>query len=162
MTLEKSDNPDKEPDLCKEAAWKTADPFVYRLLKEERKEMRDHMTQAEELLWAKLKSNKLGVKFRRQHMILGFIADFVALSCQLIIEVDGRIHDQQKEYDENRSFLLRERGFRVIRFTNDEIIHNIDSAIQRIKELLNVPDPSRLSDPTLPITIGPPPSGEEW
>lgn len=95
-------------------------------------------------------------------MILGFIADFAALSCQLIIEVDGGIHDQQKEYDENRNFLLRKRGFRVIRFTNEEIIHNIDRAIQRIKEQLNVSDPSRLYDPSLPITIGTPLNGEEW
>lgn len=130
------DKPDKENpvDLCNEAAWKTADPFVYRLLKEERKEMRDHMTEAEERLWDELKSRKLGVKFRRQHMILGFIADFVSLSHCLIIEVDGGIHDKQKEYDENRTFLLDERGFRVIRFTNEEVLHDIKSVVKRIKE----------------------------
>lgn len=131
--------PDKEKpvDLCKEAAWKTADPLVYMLLKEERKELRDHMTKAEELLWKELKSRKLGVKFRRQHMILGFITDFVALSCQLIIEVDGGIHNSQKEYDENRTFLLNERGFRMIRFTNEEVINDMDGVIRRIKEQIN-------------------------
>lgn len=116
--------------------WNTADPFTYHLLKDKRKEMRDNMTQAEEILWEHIKSKKLGVKFRRQHVIGNFIPDFVALSCKLIIEVDGEIHKYQKEADEQRTYSLNEKGFKVIRFTNDEISKDINITLERIKKEL--------------------------
>jgi len=117
-------------------AWKTADPSVYPHLKNDRKRLLKNMTPAETVLWEYLKSNKLGVRFRRQHVIANFIPDFVALSCKLIIEVDGEIHNFQKEYDEDRTFLLKERGFRVIRFKNEEVLNNIEKVIEKIKENL--------------------------
>jgi len=116
--------------------WKTADPSVYPHLKNDRKRLLKNMTPAETVLWEYLKSNKLGVRFRRQHVIANFIPDFVALSCKLIIEVDGEIHDFQKEYDEDRTYLLNERGFRVIRFKNEEVLNNIEKVIEKIKENL--------------------------
>ena len=116
--------------------WKTADPSVYPHLKNDRKRLLKNMTPAETVLWEYLKSGKLGVRFRRQHVIANFIPDFVALSCKLIIEVDGEIHDFQKEYDEDRTFLLEERGFRVIRFKNEEVLNNIEKVIEKIKENL--------------------------
>ena len=118
--------------------WKTADPSVYPHLKNDRKRLLKNMTPAETILWEYLKSNKLGVRFRRQHVIANFIPDFVALSCKLIIEVDGEIHDFQKEYDEDRTFLLKERGFRVIRFKNEEVLNNIEKVIETIKENINL------------------------
>lgn len=90
-------------DLDKDAFidhWNTANPFTYHVLKDRRKEMRDNMTLAEEKLWEEIKSKKLGVKFRRQYIIGNYVPDFVALSCKLIIEVDGEIHKYQKAEDE--------------------------------------------------------------
>ena len=115
-------------------AWNTADPHFYHLLKDKRKELRDNMTEAELILWEHIKSNKLGVKFRRQHMIECFIPDFVALSCKLIIEIDGEIHKYRKEYDNDREHFLNEKGYRVIRFENDEVLNNIEFVIKKIKE----------------------------
>jgi very-short-patch-repair endonuclease len=115
-------------------AWKTADPYFYHLLKEQRKEMRDNMTEAEKILWENLKSNKLGIKFRRQHLIECFIPDFVALSCKLIIEVDGEIHNFQKKYDFEREQFLIQKGYRLIRFKNDDILNNLEMVLKKIKE----------------------------
>ncbi|MEI6555678.1 MAG: endonuclease domain-containing protein [Paludibacter sp.] len=118
-------------------AWKTADPNVYHLLKDNRKRLLENMTPAELILWEHIKSNKLGVRFRRQHVIENFIPDFVALSCKLIIEIDGEIHNFQKEYDEDRTYLLEQRGFRVIRFKNEEVLNEIEKVIEVIKANIN-------------------------
>ena len=115
-------------------AWNTADPILYPYLKNSRKQMRDDMTEAESLLWKCLKSKQIGVKFRRQHIIDNFIPDFVCLSCKLIIEVDGEIHKFQKKYDDERTKFLNERGYRVLRFNNEEILNEIELVIQKIKE----------------------------
>ena len=117
--------------------WNTADPSLYDLLKDKRKLLRDNMTDAETVLWEQIKSKKLGVKFRRQHIIANYIPDFVALSCNLIIEVDGEIHKYQKEEDEQRTIELAEKGFKVIRFTNYEVLKNIELVLQKIKRELN-------------------------
>jgi very-short-patch-repair endonuclease len=117
--------------------WNTADPSLYDLLKDKRKLLRDNMTDAETVLWEQIKSKKLGVKFRRQHIIANYIPDFVALSCNLIIEVDGEIHKYQKEEDEQRTIELAEKGFKVIRFTNDEVLKNIELVLEIIKRELN-------------------------
>ena len=118
--------------------WNTANPFTYYVLKDKRKEMRDNMTQAEERLWVEIKSKKLGTKFRRQHVIGNYIPDFVALSCKLIIEVDGEIHKYQKEEDERRTYELTQRRYKVIRFTNDEVLKDIQKVLEKIKSELIV------------------------
>ena len=118
--------------------WNTANPFTYYVLKDKRKEMRDNMTPAEERLWDEIKSKKLGAKFRRQHVIGNYIPDFVALSSKLIIEVDGEIHKYQKEEDERRTYELAQRGFKVIRFTNDEVLKDIKKVLEKIKSELIV------------------------
>jgi len=114
--------------------WNTADPYFFILLKERRKEMMNNMTEAESTLWGYLKSNQLGVKFRRQHIIEYFIPDFVALSCKLIIEIDGEIHNFQKKYDSEREHFLNEKGYRIIRFQNNEVLNDIEFVIKKIKE----------------------------
>lgn len=116
--------------------WNTADPFTYSGLNEKRKEMRDNMTLAESVLWEHIKSKKLGVKFRRQHVINNYIPDFVALSCKLIVEVDGEIHNFHKEADAQRTFYLNELGYKVIRFTNLEVLNDINIVLQKIKNEL--------------------------
>ncbi|WP_240743182.1 leucine--tRNA ligase [Ilyomonas limi] len=111
-------------------------PAQYELAKQMRKEH----TEAEEILWQALRNNQLGVKFRRQHPIDAFIVDFVALQNKLVVEVDGGYHEteEQKLYDENRTKVLNEIGFTVIRFTNEEILHNLDASLNIIKEAINL------------------------
>jgi very-short-patch-repair endonuclease len=93
------------------------------------------MTEAEEILWEHLRNNKLnGLKFRRQHPLDIFIADFYCHQRKLIIELDGGIHDvlNQREYDEGRTFELEGKGFKILRFRNEEVIKDIDSVLYRI------------------------------
>ncbi|WP_298763142.1 class I tRNA ligase family protein [uncultured Polaribacter sp.] len=108
------------------------------LLLEKAKEMRANPTPAEAILWKQLKGKKTKLKFRQQHLINDYIVDFVCLTRKLIIEVDGRIHDYQLEKDEARTLELEQKsGFKVIRFTNEEVIGNIDEVILKIEKELN-------------------------
>ncbi|MHB8258879.1 MAG: methionine synthase [Bacteroidia bacterium] len=103
------------------------------------KDMRKKPTHAEEKLWDALRNRKLNTKFRRQQPIGQFIADFVCIEQKLIIEVDGEIHNSKKEYDEGRTYLLEDIGYRVIRFSNENVIHRIDEVIKKINEELLTP-----------------------
>ncbi|WP_262904630.1 endonuclease domain-containing protein [Hymenobacter lucidus] len=97
--------------------------------------MRHEPTPAEELLWQRLRGNQLGVKFRRQHSIDRFIADFVCLPHKLIVELDGAGHlePNQAEYDKGRSGILAELGFHVLRFANDQALNETEKVLQAIK-----------------------------
>ena len=102
---------------------------------ENAKELRRSMTEAEEILWKHLRNSKLhGLKFRRQHPVDIFIADFYCHQKKLIIELDGNIHDilEQKEYDEGRTFILEEKGFKILRFKNEEILNDLENVLERI------------------------------
>lgn len=89
-------------------------------------------------MWHILRGKSLGYPFKRQHIIDCFIADFVCLERNLVIEVDGLYHQlpDQKISDAERTERLNKMGFRVIRMTNDEIIGNIDNVIEKIKNAL--------------------------
>ena len=100
------------------------------------KELRRDMTPAEKTLWNELRANKLGVHFRRQQVIQGFIVDFYCHKASLVIEVDGDIHDLQQEEDARREKALSELGLRVIRFRNDEVVRNLSGVVQRIKQFI--------------------------
>ncbi|MEO2059871.1 MAG: DUF559 domain-containing protein [Mesonia sp.] len=107
------------------------------LLIKKAQENRANPTEAERILWEQLRSKKLeGYKFRQQHLIDDFIVDFVCLSKKLVVEVDGKIHETTKEYDGERTKILEEKGFKVIRFKNEEIICNLDNVLQKILETL--------------------------
>ena len=99
------------------------------------RELRREMTLAEAILWQELCANKLGVHFRRQQIITGFIVDFYCHKAALVIEVDGDIHDLQKEDDARRERALSEIGLKIVRFRNDEILNNLLTVVKRIKEL---------------------------
>ncbi|MBQ2435783.1 MAG: endonuclease domain-containing protein [Bacteroidaceae bacterium] len=116
--------------------FQTASPDRYELLKAFARENRNNQTDAEKCLWQQLRSSELGVKFKRQHIIYDFIADFVCLEKMLIIEVDGAYHftDSQTEYDIYRTEELERFGFRVLRFTNEEVIYKTQEVIRKIKE----------------------------
>jgi very-short-patch-repair endonuclease len=98
------------------------------------KELRRNMTPAEKILWEELRANKLGVHFRRQQVIQGFIVDFYCHKAGLVVEVDGDIHDLQKEEDERREKVLRELGLRIVRFRNDEVLKTLHIVIKEIQE----------------------------
>ncbi len=102
------------------------------------RENRKGHTEAEAILWKELRGNNLGEKFRRQHPIDAYIVDFVSLQNKLIIEIDGGYHEteDQKIYDDARSSVLNQIGFKVIRFTNEEVINHTKETIKRIKEAL--------------------------
>ncbi|QOD61063.1 DUF559 domain-containing protein [Polaribacter haliotis] len=116
----------------------TARPSVYKLMKELQKDRKKQTTEAEQILWEQLRAKKLENKFRRQHIIDEFIVDFVSISKKLIIEVDGKYHNtkDQKEADELRTQILKELGFKVIRFNNEEVVGNIENVLEKISEEL--------------------------
>jgi leucyl-tRNA synthetase len=97
------------------------------------KENRKQPTEAEDKLWQEIRNEKLGFKFRRQHLIDKYIVDFVCLAKGLVVEVDGSVHDFTKEEDEIRTNRLNELGFTVIRFTNDEVLNTISNVLEKIK-----------------------------
>ena len=100
------------------------------------KELRHDMTPAEKLLWQELRGNKLGVHFRRQQIIAGFIVDFYCHRAALVIEVDGDVHDLQKEEDAGREKVLLEMGLKVVRFKNDEVVRELPEVVEKIKEFV--------------------------
>ena len=118
----------------------TASPDRYNLLKEYARHNRREMTQSETALWQALRREFRGIKFRRQHPIGDYIADFLCLTEKLVIEVDGAYHSepQQQQEDQWRTEFLQDKGYKVIRFTNEEVNTDIKGVIRRIKEeLLN-------------------------
>jgi very-short-patch-repair endonuclease len=98
------------------------------------KYLRDHLTSAEQLLWQQLRDRRCaGLKFRRQHPIGKYIVDFYCDQLKLIIEIDGSIHEQLQGYDNVRQKELSSLGFMIIRFTNLEIVKNMDLVLTKIK-----------------------------
>lgn len=115
--------------------YETADASLYTVLQERALQHRNYPTQAEAVLWEYLKGNRLGAKFRRQHLIGQYIPDFVCLSKQLIIEVDGGYHfiGDQPTSDEQRTAYLESFGYHVIRFTNEEVLTDTQNVLQKKK-----------------------------
>ena len=118
--------------------YETTDGSTYNILLRNAKSNRRYATEAESLLWEYLRNRRIGYRFRRQHPIDGYIPDFVCLSQKLVVEVDGGYHylGEQPFSDAERTQYLNERGFEVIRFSNEEVLHNIDRVIQTIKETI--------------------------
>lgn len=94
------------------------------------------MTLAEKCFWNAVKTDRfMGLHFRRQQIIHGFIADFYCEELNLVVEIDGGIHEEQKDYDKLRDQIINRYGIRIIRFTNEEVLNNGDWVLSRIKEL---------------------------
>jgi methylmalonyl-CoA mutase cobalamin-binding domain/chain len=119
--------------------WETASPALYDVLKERAKEMRNKPTEAEKMLWNVLSNKGIeDLKIRRQHIIGEYIVDFVCLEKKLVIEVDGGIHDtiEQKEHDQYRTDWLTSKGFKVVRYTNKQVLTDINNTIESIRKEL--------------------------
>jgi len=115
--------------------WQTP-AAVWKYLKPLAREMRKEPTEAEDVLWQHLRGKQLGVRFRRQHAIDRFIVDFYARDPRLIIEVDGSIHETQEEYDSMRQAFLESLGYRVLRFTNEQVLQDIQGVLAVIRAAL--------------------------
>ena len=101
--------------------------------KERSRELRKNMTPAEKILWEYLRAKRFNnLKFRRQQVIEGFIVDFYCHSLGLIVEVDGKIHDKQQEYDRHRENIFISQDLHVIRFTNEQVVNNIEGVLKAI------------------------------
>ena len=103
------------------------------------RKLRSRVTVAEEKLWSLLRNRGLkGRKFRRQHAIARYVADFYCHECKLIFELDGHHHagEEGREYDELRTKVLAEMGITVIRFWNDEIIKSSEKVLRKISNYL--------------------------
>ena len=115
-------------------AYKTADPAWYELLKEFARKNRHNMTLAERVLWDELRANRTDRKFLRQHIVGDYIVDFLCREEGLVIEVDGGYHSErvQQHDDEVRQRWLEKMGYHVMRFSNEEILFDLDRVIDEI------------------------------
>lgn len=115
---------------------------------ENAKRLRNNVTEAENLLWQVISNKQLGVKFRRQHPISCFIADFYCHEVKLIIELDGSIHDlpEVSNNDIERQRIIEQFGIKIIRFKNTELYNNLDSVLEKIKETIQA---KQLASPPL-------------
>jgi len=100
--------------------------------------LRKNPTHFENILWHHIKANQLGVRFKRQHPIWMYIADFYCHELKLVIEIDGSIHNLSEimEYDTLREEYIKSFGIKVIRFTNSEIKYNISGVLERIDNVI--------------------------
>lgn len=114
-----------------------------RSMQERARELRKNMTPAEKKLWPKLRNGQIcGAHFRKQHPVRPFIIGFFCAKAKLAIEVDGDIHQTQIEYDLERSkWLVDNKGYKILRFSNYQIESNIESVIEKIKAALCQPPP---------------------
>ncbi|HWR58981.1 MAG TPA: endonuclease domain-containing protein [Thermodesulfovibrionales bacterium] len=100
--------------------------------------LRKNQTDAEKALWQRLRNRGLqGMKFRRQAPVGPYVADFLCESAQLIVEVDGGQHAENKEYDQYRDDFLRANGYEVIRFWNNEVLGNLDGVLEALTVTLS-------------------------
>jgi very-short-patch-repair endonuclease len=114
-------------------------PTVPRQSWSKAQKMRRLPTEAEKLLWQTLRSRVLGTVFRRQHPIGPYIADFACLKAKLVIEVDGDSHkrDDVREYDSERTYYFESRGFRVLRFSNREVLFDLENVVSAVNRALH-------------------------
>ncbi len=113
------------------------------LIQQRARELRRRATEAERVLWERLRNRRLGgLKFRRQHPLGPYIVDFYCAEHRLVIEVDGPIHERQKERDALRTEYLEAYGYRVLRFTNEDVLTDIEAVLERILAACREPSPS--------------------
>lgn len=133
---------DNDKDSLMERDWyfKQASPDRYLLLKEFAAENKKHMTEAEYVLWQALRAKRLnGYRFVRQYIIGDYIVDFANLYMKLVIEVDGGYHSEPRQIEDDRvrTHHLEEMGFSVMRFTNEEVLFDLDATLQTIEQYLD-------------------------
>ncbi len=117
------------------------------------KQLRRAMTRAETLLWRYLKANRIdGLGFRRQIPFRNYIVDFACLSAKLLVELDGESHDfeERQKADQNRDAFFKSEGFHVLRFTNEQVMSNLDGVVVAIRQAASSRASCSPPSPTLP------------
>ena len=113
-------------------------------------ELRKNETEAEKIIWEKLKNNKIkNLKFRRQHPISIYIADFYCHQLKLVIEIDGEYHWSKEQIikDKERTDILNFNGLEIIRFTNNEVLNNINWVMEKIIKKIDEIENSNFPNP---------------
>jgi very-short-patch-repair endonuclease len=119
---------------------------IIQAVKELCRDLRKRSTRGEQVFWNEVRNREiLGKKFLRQYLIFFkymnqkkfFIADFYCYECRLVVEIDGKSHEYQKEYDELRTYIINNLGIRVLRFKNEEIETDINKVLRRLRVVLN-------------------------
>jgi len=114
-------------------------------LKQLARSLRKNQTDAERKLWRRLRARELcGFKFRRQYPIAPYIVDFICVEKRLIVEIDGGQHATMTEIDNTRTEFLNARGYRVLRFWNNEVLQQLDAVLAKIFDSLTHPHPNPL------------------
>jgi very-short-patch-repair endonuclease len=117
------------------------------------KQLRKTLTPAEQHLWQALRGGKLaGLKFRRQHPVGNFILDFYCAAHKLVVEVDGGIHVTQIKYDTARTTELETHGYTIVRFTNEVVLHQLETVLAEILQAL---EPHSVRDTEEPLAPSP-------
>jgi|SRR3989344_5066679 len=112
----------------------------HEILLERRRELRQDQTKTEEKLWWYLRGQKLGVKFKRQHSVGGYILDFYCPEKKLIIELDGGVHNKEesREYDAVRDKYFTDLDYKVLRFKNNEVESDIEGVLEKISSIFKI------------------------
>jgi very-short-patch-repair endonuclease len=115
-----------------------ASQFGAKRKRELSRSLRKSMTPAESKIWELVRRSGLGVKFRRQQIIDGFVVDFYCEAAKLVVEIDGESHraEGKPEYDAQRSEVLKARGLKVLRIMNEEVLGNAEGVVKKIREFL--------------------------
>ena len=108
-----------------------ANPLIF----ERAKELRNNMAHAETILWGYLRTKPLGYKFRRQHPLGAYLADFFCYKLKLAIEVDGSVHENEdvKRNDAERKRVIESHGIKMLRFMNDDVLIHLNRVIEKIQ-----------------------------
>jgi very-short-patch-repair endonuclease len=109
--------------------------------------LRNNQTESEKIFWNAVRQRKvMDLRFLRQHSFTFlynnkerfFIADFYCAKKKLVVEIDGKIHEKQKDYDELREYIIQSLGYKVIRFTNEDIQHDLDNVVKNLEKELSL------------------------
>ena len=121
------------------SAWMTADPTEYELLKENARSNRKNMTEAESVFWSLVKGGALGQRCLKQHIIGDYIVDFFFRKSRVIVEIDGGYHfaAEQQKADTLRTECLEVQGYKVVRFTNEQVLCDTNNVINEVKRILS-------------------------
>ena len=107
-----------------------------QVLRQRARVMRHAPTETEQIMWHVLRAGRLGVTFRRQVILQGYIADFYACSAKLIVEVDGNWHAKRQRRDARRERTLRAAGYRILHVTGHEVMHSLPQVVARVRQAL--------------------------
>ena len=122
-------------------------PMIERRIKEKTtdnaRSLRSNMTDVERILWRAIRGRQLhGYRFRRQHPIGPYIADFACIEKKCVIELDGGQHQNQISYDEDRTIFLQIQGWQVLRFWNNDVLNHLDGVVSTVVTILTALPPS--------------------